>query len=72
MVKFSIEIFLISSGQNTEEQYFAYPNYAPYRACLAKVNNSRILAHQNIRLRHEGSSLGRIIRESKVFFLNSS
>ena len=27
----------------SQEQYSTVPNYAPYRACLAKVNNSRVL-----------------------------
>ena len=44
---------------------FAAPIYAPYRAYLAIVNNARILSHINIRLRHEASSIGQIIRGSK-------
>ena len=44
---------------------FAAPNYVPYRACLAIINNARVLSHINTRLMHEGSSIRRITRGSK-------
>ena len=44
---------------------FADPNYVLNRTYLAIVNSARVLSHLTIRLRHEPSSIGRIIRSSK-------
>ena len=45
---------------------FAVLNYAPYRnTCLVILHNARVLSPMNIRLRHEVSSIGRIIRSNK-------
>ena len=46
------------------------PNYILYRAYLVKVNNSRVHSHRNIHWKHEASSTGCIIRDSRVLFLS--
>ena len=50
---------------------FAAPNYEPYRTCLTILNIARFLSHVNTRLRHDVSSIGRIIRGSNGYDLKN-